>query len=148
MSDALLATADTAARSPAPVAPMTLYVCTTCRTADQSADREHVGERAGARLYAALVEEAGDPAVVIEPVECLSVCKRVCTVAFAAPGKWTYIHGDLSPETTAPAILQGARLYAESENGLVPWKLRPEPLRKGLVARVPPLPGTSRSGSA
>ena len=32
------------------------------------------------------------------PVECLSVCKRPCTVALAAPGKWTYVVGDLDRE--------------------------------------------------
>ena len=37
--------------------------------------------------------------VAVQPVECLSVCKRPCTVALAAPGKWTYVVGDLDRET-------------------------------------------------
>lgn len=115
-------------------APMTVYVCTTCR------DPAAGDERPGAQLLAALEALSDDPLVTIEPVECLSVCKRVCTVAFAAPGKWTYVYGDLPAEHAAETILVGARLYAEAENGIIPWKARPDALKKGVVARVPPLP--------
>jgi predicted metal-binding protein len=115
---------------------MTLYVCTTCRDADHV-----VGQGApcaGARLLAALVAAPIDPAIRIVPVECLSVCKRTCSVSFAAPGKWTYVYGDLPAETAAPVILDGARLYAQAPDGLIPWKQRPDALKKGVVARVPP----------
>ena len=117
------------------VARMTLYVCTTCRAADAPLG----DERPGARLYAALAAQVDDPAVTVAPVECLSVCKRVCTVAFAAPGKWTYVYGDLPAESSAETILDGARLYARAKNGLIPWKLRPDALKRGVVSRVPPL---------
>ena len=119
-------------------APMTLYVCTTCRAADAPLS----DERPGARLHTALAGLSDDPMVTIEPVECLSVCKRVCTVAFAAPGKWTYVYGDLPPDHSAETILAGARLYAEAKDGIIPWKQRPDALKKGVVARVPPLPRT------
>ena len=133
---------DAPVRDPAPAAPievaapMTLYVCTTCRTADAPLG----DERPGARLHAALAAALDDPMVTIAPVECLSVCKRVCTVAFAAPGKWTYVYGDLAPDASAATILAGARLYAAATDGIIPWKLRPDALKKGVVARVPPLP--------
>ena len=117
-------------------APMRLYVCTTCR--DPLAP---VGAaRPGARLHAALVAAVDDPAVEIVPVECLSVCKRSCTVAFAAPGKWTYVFGDLPANTGLDILLTGARLYAEAKDGIIPWKLRPDALKKGVVSRTPPLP--------
>ena len=73
--------------------PMTLYVCTTCRDADHSADTPC----AGARLYAAISQRPVEPGIRVVPVECLSVCKRICAVSFAAPGKWTYVYGDLPP---------------------------------------------------
>jgi len=119
-------------------APMTLYVCTTCRGPDDGVGDG--GPRPGARLYAALAALPVDPAITIEPVECLSVCKRVCTVAFAAPGKWTYVYGDLPAEGAAEIILEGAQLYAQAEHGLIPWRLRPAVLKTGVVSRVPPLP--------
>lgn len=125
----------------ATVAPMTLYVCTTCR--DPSAPLDDA--RPGSRLLAALSTLPGDPLVDIVPVECLSVCKRPCTVAFAASGKWTYVFGDLAPDTGAATIHAGARLYAEAKDGIIPWKLRPDVLKKGVVSRTPPLPGPGAS---
>ncbi len=97
-------------------------------------------DRAGARLFRALDAAMGsDPAVDLVPVECLSVCKRPCTVSFAAPGKWTYIYGDLPPESAVPIILDAAKLYAATPDGLIPWKLRVDAIKKGVVARLPPM---------
>ena len=114
-----------------------VYVCVTCRRADEPLEPRD--ERSGARLFAALSEGEPDPALRLIPVECLSVCKRPCTVGFAAPGKWTYVYGDLAPETSAATILDGARLYAAAPDGLIPWRQRPDSLKKGVVARIPPI---------
>ena len=72
-------------------------------------------------------------------VERLSVCKRPCTVALAAPGKWTYVVGDLSREANVEDIVTAARRYAAAPDGLVPWRERPLPFRKGVISRTPPL---------
>ena len=142
MSDAEIINAGAAAPADADrAAPMTLYVCVTCRDADHSPD----APSAGARLFEAIQTAAssagaGDGIVTIVPVECLSVCKRVCAVGFAAPGKWTYVYGGLPSDTAAPTVLAGARLYAQAPDGLIPWKQRPDALKKGVVARVPPFP--------
>ncbi|WP_407526091.1 DUF1636 family protein [Methylobacterium oryzisoli] len=117
---------------------LTLYVCTTCRAAGDDPD----GPRAGARLLDALtaaLAERGAP-VAVEAVECLSVCKRPCTVAVASPGRWTYVYGDLDPLSAADTILDGLARYAATPDGLVPWRERPEAFRKGVVARIPPAP--------
>ena len=115
---------------------MTLFVCVTCRDAAHAPG----SPSAGARLHAAVLAAVEDEAITVVPVECLSVCKRTCAVGFAAPGKWTYVYGDLPAETGAPVILAGARLYAEAPDGLIPWKQRPDALKKGVVSRVPPFP--------
>ena len=122
---------------------MRLYVCTTCRDATDRAEANPASAsepRAGAKLYAALLAETPCSAISIIPVECLSVCTRSCAAAFAAPGKWTYVYGSLPHETAAPALLEGARLYAQASDGLIPWKLRPAALKTGVISRVPPLP--------
>jgi predicted metal-binding protein len=119
--------------------PTVIHVCTTCRGADDpSEDRD---DRAGARLHRAVLgraAERGDDVLVVG-VECLSVCKRPCTVGFASPGKWTYVYGDFPPETSADLILDSAALYAAAPDGLIPWRQRPEAIKKGVVARMPPL---------
>ena len=116
-----------------------IYVCTTCKLAEEAGCA--ASDRSGARLHralSALASERQAPVDVI-PVECLSVCKRACTISFAAPGKWTYVYGDLPADTGADVILDGAALYGATSDGLIPWKQRPEALKRGVVSRVPPL---------
>ena len=82
---------------------------------------------------------ASEPDIALKAVECLSVCKRPCTVALAAPGKWTYVVGDLDRDLHLEDIVIGARRYAASPDGVVPWRERPLCFRKGVVSRTPPL---------
>ena len=118
---------------------MRLYVCTTCRAAAHTAG----APSAGSRLHAALLAAPAHPSIELVGVECLSACKRPCAASFTAPGKWTYVFGDLPAESAAEILLHGAKLYAESNDGIIPWKLRPDALKKGAVARVPALPWLS-----
>lgn len=118
----------------------TIFVCISCgRRADEGGI---VTEGPGPRFFEALSQslpDGGDAVLWVKPVECLAVCKRPCTVAFAAEGKWTYIVGDLSEAVHIGDVVSAAISYALSENGIVPWKERPPAFRKGVVARVPPL---------
>jgi predicted metal-binding protein len=114
-----------------------LYVCTTCRREGDDPD----GPRSGARLLDALRDRVGDAAHLrVEPVECLSVCKRPCTVAVASADRWTYVYGDMDPATSAEIILTGLAAYAETSDGIVPWRQRPTAFRTGVIARIPPFP--------
>jgi predicted metal-binding protein len=114
-----------------------LQVCTTCRA--EGEPQEPREARAGARLYAALLEARTDADARVLPVECFSVCKRPCTLSFSARGAWTYVYGDFAADADPQEILAAARLYAASPEGLIPWKERPQALKKGVVARLPPL---------
>ena len=109
----------------------TLLVCVTCKSDD--------GPK-GPSLFAALEARlAAEPDIALKAVECLSVCKRPCTVALAARGKWTYVVGDLNRELHLEDIVVAARRYAASPEGIVPWRERPLPFRRGVVSRTPPL---------
>jgi predicted metal-binding protein len=113
------------------MSPATLLVCVTCKSDERPL---------GAGLFAALGERlAGETDIALTPIGCLSVCKRPCTVALAAPGKWTYVVGDLARESHLEDIVTAARLYAASPVGIVPWRERPLSFRKGVVSRTPPL---------
>lgn len=115
-----------------------IHVCTTCRLLNEPAEPEH--GRAGARLFAALERAAVKPdSVRVIPVECMSVCRRACTIGFAAPGKWTYVFGDFHPDMSAEQILAAAALFAAAPDGIIPWKIRPDAFKRGVVARIPPL---------
>lgn len=115
-------------------ATVTVFICITCRGKGNDA------ERPGGRLFDALAARLGSHGnVAIKPVECLAVCKRPCTVAMAAAGKWTCVVGDLDPESHADDVVAMALRYAASEDGIVPWRDRPQSFRSGIVSRIPPL---------
>ena len=119
---------------------LTIHVCTACRRAraDLPEGYDQPGLALAERLAAQLAARGSTIAVL--PVECLAVCKRPCTIALSAEGKWTSLIGDLDTETRLDEIVGAAEAYAASANGIVPWKERPQSFRKGVVARVPPLP--------
>jgi len=116
----------------------TLMICQTCR---RIAGGEPVAEepRPGARLLAR-IEALGVPeGVTLRPVECLSACSHGCTIALSGgPDRWSYVYGDLDPDRHAETILDGAARYAATEDGVVPWRERPEIFRKQSIARLPP----------
>ncbi|MDB5379595.1 MAG: metal-binding protein [Rubritepida sp.] len=116
--------------------PVTVFVCTTCRHADDATEAQ---PRAGARLAATLAPSEG---VEVREVECLANCKRGPSVAMTRAGGWSYVFGGLAP-TDGAAVLEGAQLLSRSADGLMPWRGRPEPLKRGLIARIPPIPGAS-----
>jgi predicted metal-binding protein len=94
----------------------------------------------GPGLFEALGERLRfEPDIALKAVECLSVCKRPCTVALAASGKWTYVVGDLTCESHLEDIVVATRRYAASPDGVVLWRERPLSFRKGVVSRTPPL---------
>jgi predicted metal-binding protein len=114
----------------------TMFICVTCRG--------HGGddERPGRVLFDAVKSRLpahSDCNVTVTPVECLSVCKRPCTVALMAAGKWTYVVGDLDPDSHVGDVVTMAVRYGQTNDGIVPWRERPQSFRKGVVARIPPL---------
>ncbi|MGR3760235.1 DUF1636 family protein [Roseobacteraceae bacterium NS-SX3] len=112
-----------------------LTVCTTCRR--EGTDPE--APRPGSILLAALKEAGLPQGVQIRGVECLSACKRGCSMVLSGgPQRWSYVYGDLDPDCHVPEILDGAAAYAATADGLVPWRERPQVFRKQSIARIPP----------
>ena len=132
------ASREAASSEPCDVA-ATLHVCVTCLAGE---DRE-TAPRAGRRLHDALVEaqrrQDDPPRFRIVEAECLSNCKRGCSVALSGPGRWSYVYGDLG-QASVDDLLAGASRYAATSDGLVPWRERPVIFRKGVIARIPPSP--------
>jgi predicted metal-binding protein len=114
----------------------TVLVCITCRgTSDPPASIPR-----GPTLAAATRAALGDASDVrIQQVRCLANCTRGLSAALRRDGAWTYVFGDLNPDQDGPALVAGARLLAASADGLLPWRGRPDCLKRGLIARVPPI---------
>ena len=111
-----------------------VYVCITCQHPGE-ADTE---PRPGAILAAATAKAAEGSGVVIKPVRCLANCTRGLSAAVRCNGSWTYVFGSLDA-ACASALVDGARLLASAADGIMPWRGRPQSLKRGLIARVPPI---------
>ena len=104
----------------AELADVTIVVCASCR--DETGSDAH--PRAGAILAANTSAAAGD-AISVRQVECLGNCKRRLSAAILRDGCWSYVFGDLTTDS-GPDLIAGARLFATSTDGLIPWRGRPE----------------------
>jgi predicted metal-binding protein len=113
----------------------TVLVCVTCRATGEPPGSIPRGPALAAAAKAALGTSAG---VRILQVRCLANCSRGLSAALRRDGAWTYVFGHLDADRDGPALVEGARLLAASRDGLLPWVGRPDPLKRGLIARVPP----------
>jgi len=119
-----------------------LLVCTTCRPVDAPREGQAAGEALFAQFEAALAfsdETSATSVPRLRGIACLGACSRCCTVALQAPGKACYVFGGLAPdEDSVLAVLAVAYQHAGTTDGLLAWAERPERLRGGLIARLPP----------
>ena len=112
----------------------TIYVCITCRGPDGLVRDPLPGQL----LAAATLQAAQGTGIRVRPIRCLANCARGPSAAMRANGSWTYIFGGLDA-ACAPALVIGARMLALAFDGILPWRGRPDVLKRGLCARTPPL---------
>jgi predicted metal-binding protein len=112
----------------------TVYICTTCKRTGEP-DTE---VRPGALLAAATERAAAGTEVMVRRLRCLANCTRGPSAAMRCNGSWTYVFGGLD-EAHAGALIDGARLLAAASDGILPWRGRPDILKRGLITRVPPI---------
>jgi predicted metal-binding protein len=129
-------------RANVPDGPIVVSVCVTCKTADD-------GTVVGPDMFESVKAAIGtSDHVQVRPVQCLSVCKRPATVAVSSANGYTFLFGDLQTESGTAALVSFVQSYRKSDYGLVPWRERAEVLRKGMLARVPPMRWSPDDGSA
>ena len=121
-------------------ATVTVMVCITCRAATHPADAPDAdAPRAGLALAEATAAAAASaPDISVKRIRCLGNCSRGLSAAIRCDDAWTYVFGGLEPTRDGPSLIVGARLLAQAEDGIMPWRGRPESLKRGLIARVPP----------
>jgi predicted metal-binding protein len=81
---------------------------------------------------------ASAPDISVKRIRCLGNCSRGLSAAIRCDDAWTYVFGGLEATRDGPSLIAGARLLAQAEDGIMPWRGRPESLKRGLIARVPP----------
>ncbi|APB33043.1 Putative metal-binding protein [Gloeomargarita lithophora Alchichica-D10] len=119
----------------------TLFVCTTCGSTWE--DGKRIGTSAGEFLFQDLQSALANTGVTLQSVKCLSACLNACAVAITAPGKFSYILGQLPAQdqrvATVQALVQLAQSHLEKSDGFVPYGERPELLKNRILGRIPPL---------
>jgi predicted metal-binding protein len=125
-----------------PGSPAIVSVCVTCRAS--ATERPRVGELMAEALTPMMAAQS--PEVVVRRVQCLGVCRRPATIAVSAPDGYTFVFGDLEPQTGPAAITSFVNSYRDADYGFVPWASRPELLRSRLVARIPSTTWSPKDG--
>lgn len=119
----------------------TLLVCILCRFSQTERERE--GLSGGQYLFNQLQVELESchwrDRIHLQPVRCMGACDHSCVVAFSAPNKLTFILSQLSPIHSLPELLQFSEQYVACSDGKVPYKDRPQAVKKGIHAVLPPL---------
>lgn len=110
-----------------------IHVCETCRSGAEAIDTPRDGA-----ILAERAKAMSSEGIEIRSVACLANCKRALSASIQSADGWSYVFGDLSVDS-AEDLLEGARLLSLSTDGLMPWKGRPEALKRGMIARIPPL---------
>ncbi len=121
-----------------------IIVCTTCRPPGASREMPALGMALFEAVQDALLDcelETGQhKGVQVRGLACMSGCSRACTVTLQAQGKFTYYFGDLVPDAeTAAQVIACAQLHRQSADGNLARNARPERLRSGILARLPPI---------
>lgn len=104
-----------------------IVVCSTCEGTD--------GKVFAARLRAAFATKGMD--FVVQDHDCMANCARPLSMAFSAPGKATYLFGDIDPARDFNDTLALAVLYAACSDGWIEDARPAGRLRHCLIGRVP-----------
>jgi predicted metal-binding protein len=116
-----------------------LFICISCgcRGAEEAVEGEPADGRLLYDAVKALVAEMGASAPVhVLPTLCFANCERGCTAGVTAPGKWSYLVGELSPELAAD-LLTYCAAYAKAKTGVVLPSGRPASMQTSVIARFP-----------
>jgi predicted metal-binding protein len=117
-----------------PASAVTIVVCHSCRGPDGPDDYP----RPGSHLADDTRRAAAGTGVRVRSFGCLGNCKRGLSAAILSEGSWSYVFGWLTEES-GDDLVAGATLLASSEDGFMPFRARPESLKRGLIARIPTL---------
>jgi predicted metal-binding protein len=111
---------------------VTIVVCHSCRRPDDPDDYP----RPGSRLAETTLAAAEGTGLRVAKIGCLGNCKRGISAAMLREGSWSYVFGELT-EDSAHDLVAGALLFAGATDGFMPFRARPESLKRGLIARIP-----------
>ncbi|WP_223814344.1 DUF1636 family protein [Roseicitreum antarcticum] len=111
-------------------------VCVKCRSGQEVPQD---ARRPGQLLFDDLAARDLGLGIRLHAVECLQNCDAGCTIALRGGERWSYVFGNVDANTQADMVVDGARRYHATADGLIPWRERPEHFKRNCVARLPPV---------
>ena len=120
----------------------TLSICLSCRDGRE----ELYKERGGRRFARELINNSSIESYVnLRGVNCMSNCKRACTISLTAENSFTYVFGDIDPENAvyAESLNDLVSQYSSSREGFLRRRDRPELFQSSILGRLPPIQSNS-----
>ena len=120
----------------------TLSICLSCRDG-----REEIYMTRGGRRFAKklLNKNLLKKQVNLRGNNCMSNCKRACTISLTAKKSFTYIFGDIDPENSeySESLIELVSKYSLSSDGFLRRRDRPLLFQSSILGRLPPIQSNS-----
>jgi len=120
----------------------TLSICLSCRDG-----REEIYMTRGGRRFAKklLNKNLLKKQVNLRGINCMSNCKRACTISLTAKKSFTYVFGDIDPENSeySESLIELVSKYCLSSDGFLRRRDRPLLFQSSILGRLPPIQSNS-----
>ena len=120
----------------------TLSICLSCRDGREEFYMTRGGRRFAKKL---LNKNLLKKQVNLRGINCMSNCKRACTISLSAKKSFTYIFGDIDPENSeySESLIELVSKYSLSSDGFLRRRDRPLLFQSSILGRVPPIQSNS-----
>lgn len=120
----------------------TLSICLSCCDGRE----EFYITRGGRRFAKELLKNSSlKKHVHLRGVNCMSNCKRACTISLTAKKSFTYVFGDIDPENSeySESLIELVSKYSLSSDGFLRRRDRPLLFQSSILGRLPPIQSNS-----
>ena len=120
----------------------TLSICLSCRDGREEIYMTRGGSRFAKKL---LNKNLLKKQVNLRGINCMSNCKRACTISLTAKKSFTYIFGDIDPENSeySESLIELVSKYSSSSDGFLRRRDRPLLFQSSILGRLPPIQSNS-----
>ena len=120
----------------------TLSICLSCRDGREEFYMSRGGRRFAKKL---LNKNLLKKQVNLRGINCMSNCKRACTISLTAKKSFTYIFGDIDPENSeySESLIELVSKYSLSSDGFLRRRDRPLLFQSSILGRLPPIQSNS-----
>ena len=120
----------------------TLSICLSCRDGREEFYMTSGGKRFAKNL---LNKNLLKKQVNLRGINCMSNCKRACTISLTAKKSFTYVFGDIDPENSeySESLIELVSKYSLSSDGFLRRRDRPILFQSSILGRLPPIQSNS-----